>query len=392
MIKKCIIFVSIILVIALGVLVGYSYMNKNVIFKSEETNAQNVIENTVKEETEEEKMAKIIKTKIDELSLDEKIAQLFLVRFPNSNAKEIAISNNFGGYILFEKDFSNKTTEQVQNMINEIQEDVKIPFAIAVDEEGGSVVRISSNKNLAESKFKSPSALYNEGGFDLIKQDTINKGNLLGNLGINLNLAPVVDVSNKSDYMYNRTLKQGVDLTKEFAKCVIEASKETKVTFTLKHFPGYGHNVDTHKQGSLDTRTYDEIINTAIPPFEEGIKAGAEAILISHNIIECMDKDNPASISVSVHNLLRDNLNYKGLIITDDLSMNAVSSIENVYVKAVTAGNNLIITSDYEKAINQVKSAIENGSISESQIDDLVAKTIEWKFNKNLLNKEEIYD
>ena len=108
-------------------------------------------------------------------------------------------------------------------------------------------------------------------------------------------------------------------------------------------------------------------------------------MLISHNVIECMDSQNPASISEKVHSLLRDDLNFKGVIITDDLSMNAVSHIENIYIKAVQAGNNLIITSDYEKAISQVKTAVENGELAESVIDDLVEKTIAWKYYKELM-------
>ena len=387
--KKWIVFISILLVIALAVLGGYAYFNKDELLGylglEESKGEQNLVKEEVKEPTLEEKLNAKAEEYIKQMTLDEKIGQLFLVRFPTSNAVNIVSENYLGGYLFFEKDFKGKTKEQVINMVSEVQGASKIPLLTAVDEEGGSVVRISNNKNLSEEKFKSPSELYNEGGFDLIKEDTLKKSTLLEELGINLNLAPVVDVSNPQDYMYGRTLKQGVELTKEFAKTVIEASKEKGVSYSLKHFPGYGHNSDTHKAGSKDTRTYEEIIENAVPPFEEGIKAGAEAVLISHNVIECMDSENPASISKEVHNLLRDDLKFKGVIITDDLSMSAVSNIEDVYIKAVNSGNNLIITSDYKTAINQVKSAVENGILTEEQIDALVVKTIEWKYYKNLL-------
>ncbi len=340
---------------------------------------------------EELTQEEILHTKAEEylvrMTLEEKIGQLFLVRFPTNDAVKIVSENNFGGYLFFEKDFKGKTKEQVISMINEVQNASKTPLIIAVDEEGGPVVRVSSNKNLAKEKFKSPSNLYEEGGFELIRQDTIEKSNLLYELGINLNLAPVVDVSNPSDYMYARTLKQGVELTQIFAKTVIEASKNTGVSYALKHFPGYGHNDDTHKGSSNDTRTYEEIIEQALPPFEAGIETGAEAVLISHNIIECIDKENPASISKEVHNLLRDYLNFDGVIITDDLSMGAVSKIKDAYIKAVESGNNLIITSDYEAAIKQIKNALDDGLLAEKQIDDLVLKTIIWKYNKNLFDK-----
>ena len=257
---------------------------------------------------------------------------------------------------------------------------------IAVDEEGGSVVRVSSNPNLAISKFKSPQELYTEGGFNLIKSDTINKSALLKSLGLNINLAPVVDVStNPSDYMYARTLGENTTLTSTYAKTVIEASKGTGVSYTLKHFPGYGNNADTHTGSSTDTRTYDDIMNNDIPPFEAGIEAGAEAVLVSHNIVNSIDSDNPASLSASVHNLLRNELGFTGIIITDDLAMGATLSISNATVKAILAGNDLIITTDYEESFNEIKTVLSNGTISENQIDKLAFRVLAWKYYKGLM-------
>lgn len=385
---KRVIFIIIFLIIILSVFATLLYTNTINLFNDEVATTpteENIVE--VKEPTKEEIAMEEAKEMLETLTLDEKIGQLLLVRYgSDSNSAQLARDNCFGGYVLFEKDFKNKTVEQVQNMISNIQNECKIPLLMAVDEEGGTVVRISSNANLATSKFKSPMQLYNEGGLDLIKQDTINKSQLLSKLGINLNLAPVVDVStNSSDYMYKRTLGQGVELTSEYAKTVIETSKDTGVYYTLKHFPGYGNNKDTHKTSSLDTRSYDEIMNTAIPPFKAGIEAGAQAVLISHNIVQSIDSENPASISKKVHDILRNDLNFKELIITDDLAMNAVSGIENVYTKAVMAGNNLIITSDYQASISNIKNAVANGTITEEQIDAIVVKNLAWKFN-NLKN------
>ena len=385
---KKVIFIIIFLIIILSVFAALLYTNTINLFNDEVATTpteQNIVE--VKEPTKEEIAMEEAKEMLETLTIDEKIGQLLLVRYgSDSNSAQLASDNCFGGYVLFEKDFKNKTVEQVQTMISNIQNECKIPLLMAVDEEGGTVVRISSNANLATSKFKSSMQLYNEGGLDLIKQDTINKSQLLSKLGINLNLAPVVDVStNSSDYMYKRTLGQGVELTSEYAKTVIETSKDTGVYYTLKHFPGYGNNKDTHKTSSLDTRSYDEIMNTAIPPFKAGIEAGAQAVLISHNIVQSIDSENPASISKKVHDILRNDLNFKELIITDDLAMNAVSGIENVYTKAVMAGNNLIITSDYQASINNIKNAVTNGTITEEQIDAIVVKNLAWKFN-NLKN------
>ena len=324
--------------------------------------------------------------KLKTMTLDEKINQLLLVRYPDSNQVQVMKDKQFGGYVLFGKDFTDKTETEVKKMIDDFQKVSKIPSLTAVDEEGGTVVRISSNPNLRSARFKSPSALYKEGGLDLIKKDTIEKSNLLSSLGINLNLAPVVDVStNSGDYMYSRSLQQNSDITSNFAKTVINASKGTGVSYTLKHFPGYGNNADTHTGSATDSRSYESILKNDIPPFEAGIDAGAEAVLVSHNVVTNIDKDNPASLSPTIHNLLRDELNFTGVIITDDLDMGAVSKIDNASVKAILAGNGLIITTDYNKSISEIKKALSDGTLKEDNINKLAFRVLAWKYYKGLI-------
>lgn len=325
---------------------------------------------------------------LQKLTLDEKIGQLFLVRYPNDNTKAINDLKTYklGGYLFFEVDFKDKTKDEVIHMMDSLQKNTTIPLLTAVDEEGGKVVRVSSNPNLAPAKFKSSRELYQQGGFDLIRKDTLEKSNLLNNLGLNLNLAPVVDVStNASDYMYPRTIGENTKITSEYAKTVILASKENKVSYTLKHFPGYGNNSDTHTGSSVDNRRYDEIQKNDLPPFKAGIEAGAESILISHNTVNSIDNMNPASLSSTVHNILRKELGFTGIIITDDLAMGAVSSIDNATVKALLAGNDLIITTDYIEGINEVKKALNNGTLSEELIDKLAFRILAWKHYKGLM-------
>lgn len=331
---------------------------------------------------------KMAQTKLDSLSLDEKIGQLLLVRVPDTNKIEDLKKYHFGGYLLFAKDFNSKTKQEVVNMIKGFQEASDIPLLIAVDEEGGSVVRLSSNKNLVSAPFKSSQQLYKDGGFSLIKEDTINKSKILQELGINVNLAPVVDVStDPNDYMYKRTIGLDTAKTSEYAKTVIEASKNGKVSYTLKHFPGYGNNADTHTGSATDTRSYDDILNNDLPPFTAGINAGAEAVLVSHNIVSSIDPNNPASLSSDIHNLLRNKLNFTGVIITDDLFMKAIT--DNVSgsatVKAILAGNDLLIVTDYAESVKDIKGAINDGIISEEVLDDAVLKVLAWKYYKGLM-------
>lgn len=323
--------------------------------------------------------------KLKTMSQDEKIGQIFLVRVPSENQISDLQKYYFGGYLLFERDFKDKTKEDVIDMINEYQESANIPLLIATDEEGGDVSRLSSNKNIVQEPFKSPSQLYQSGGMDAIREDTIYKSEVLKSLGINVNLAPVVDVATDPDsYMYERTIKESTSVTSQYAKTVIESSKNTGVSYTLKHFPGYGNNADTHTSSTTDNRTYSAIMEDDIPPFRAGIKAGAEAVLVSHNTVPALDKDNPASLSATVHNVLRNELSFTGIIITDDLDMGAITD-SNAVIKAILAGNDLIIVTDYESAISKVKDALENGDIGESLIDKMAFRILAWKYYKGLM-------
>lgn len=376
---KKIIWISIIILIAIGIFFivkNVSREDRSSIDQKEEKSEKELFEDYYKEASEE----------LEKMTVEEKIGQMLLVRFEEENAIQTLEKYKFGGYVLFEKDFTDKSKEQVKSMISELQRVSKISLLVAVDEEGGKVVRVSSNRNIREEKFKSVSELYEEGGFDQIAQDTIEKSELLESLGINLNLAPVVDVStNSEDYIYPRTLGRDVELTGTYARTVINASKERNVSYTLKHFPGYSSNLDTHIGTSVDNRTYQEIVDGSLPPFKVGIEAGAEAVLISHNIVTSIDSENPATLSRRMNELLRNELGFTGIIITDDLDMKALNKYDNIVVKSVLAGNDLLIVTDYERSVNAIKTAIEDGTINEGIVDKAVKRIIAWKLYKGLI-------
>ena len=171
----------------------------------------------------------------------------------------------------------------------------------------------------------------------------------------------------------------------QYTKEVIEANKESSVSLVLKHFPGYGNNEDSHFKEVIDKREYLQIKENDFPPFKAGIESGAEAILVNHNIIESIDDNNPASLSASVHNILRNDLKFTGVVITDDLSMGALSSIKNPTLKAILAGNDIIITTNYQQSYKEIEDALNNGDIDESLIDSIVHKIISWKYYKGIM-------
>jgi len=122
-----------------------------------------------------------------------------------------------------------------------------------------------------------------------------------------------------------------------------------------------------------------------LPPFKAGIEEGAEAVLVSHNIVKSIDGENPASLSPKIHELLRNKLNFTGVIITDDLYMGAVSEDQDAVVKAVLAGNDLIIVTDYEKSIQDVKQGVLEGRINEQTIENMAKKVLAWKYYKGMM-------
>lgn len=321
---------------------------------------------------------------VDNMSLEESLGQIYMVHHSTDSLEDVG-TYHLGGFIFFGSDFRNKTKEDVLNMIDKLNDNSKIPLLLAVDEEGGIVTRISSNPNLASERFKSPRELYKEGGFDLIRDDTIKKNEILEGLHLNINLAPVLDISNDpKDYIYSRSIGLSPELTGVFAQTVIDASKNSKISYVMKHYPGYGKNSDTHKSRSLDTRSMEEIESDLIP-FSKGIQSGGEAIMISHNIVEAFDSDNPASISISNHNYLRNTLGFRGMVITDALNMGATEGIENMGIKSLVSGNDILVTKNYKEDIKNILEGVSKGQVSSKYIRALAIKVIEWKISKGLI-------
>ena len=318
-------------------------------------------------------------------ALDGSLTDIVEMDAASNNSVEDVSKYHLGGLVLFGESFKNKTREDILKMIEELQSRADYPLFLAVDEEGGSVVRVSSNRNLKVKSFSSPRSLYIEGGFELIRRDNEEKNELLKSLGLNINLAPVLDIStDKSDYIYYRSIGLSPELTGEFAKVIIESSKDSGIVNVMKHYPGYGKNKDTHKTSSLDTRSMEEI-ERDLDPFKRAILSGAEAIMISHNTVAVLDSINPASISINNHNYLRNTLDFRGMVITDALNMGATADIEDIGLKAILAGNNIIITKNYAKNIEEIINYVKAGNLSEEYLKALAVKVIAWKIKMGLI-------
>ena len=319
------------------------------------------------------------------MTLEEKVGQMLLARCPEGEGVQAIKDYHLGGYVLFKRDFEGKTKKEVQQILASYKEASPIPFILAVDEEGGSVVRISSNPNLVEAPYLSPQALDKKGGLEAIEEETIKKSQTLKSLGITMNLSPVADISiNPTDYIYARTLGKGSEETAAYVEKVVKGTQSVGISATLKHFPGYGGNIDTHMEVGVDKRSYEQFVKSDYLPFKEGIKAGVHSILVSHNIVEALDSKYPASLSPKVHEELRNKLGFTGIIMTDDLEMKGIKNFnERIQseVQAVLAGNDLLIVTNFKEAYENILEGISTGVLSEEIVNQAVIRILAWKYS-----------
>lgn len=323
------------------------------------------------------------------MTLEEKVGQMFLASCPASYAHTTAAEYVLGGYVMFADAFENQTPETVRTRIETIQRENRIPLLIAVDEEGGTVTRVSRYKAYRAEKFASPRDIYRESGLLGVVADAKEKSELLLSMGINLNLAPVADVSVRSgDFIYRRTLGEDAQTTAAYVAAVVRQMNTSGIGCTLKHFPGYGGNRDTHNGFAVDSRELSAFTQGDLLPFAAGIREGAGSVMVSHNIVECMDEVYPASLSPAVHRILREGMGFDGVILTDDLDMDAIAkkySKGEAAVLAVEAGNDMICTGAYAAQIAAVLDAVRSGRISEARIDESVLRILRWKQTLGLI-------
>lgn len=339
-------------------------------------------------------MSKDVEKKIEEIidgmTLEEKVGQVFFIKNDGRFDGSILDKYPVGGVILFKGDFSGKTEEDVKANIADLQDNSKVPLLVGIDEEGGTVVRISEYSHLVPEKYKSPMDLYYEGGFDVIRQDTINKSELLLSYGINVNFAPVCDIPDDTgDFIFNRSMGGDLNLTVNYVGLSVETMSSVGMGSVLKHFPGYGNNGDTHSGIVKDSRPIEEFEATDFIPFKAGIEAGAWCVLVSHLVVESMDPAYPASLSPEVHRMLREDMGYEGVIITDDLMMKGVSEVfseGDAAVQALLAGNDMVLSTDYQVQYAAVLRAVKSGEISEEQLENSIRRILRWKYTLGLLD------
>ena len=324
------------------------------------------------------------------MPLEDWVGQLFLVGADPNLAQIHILDYNLGGFLLFSDDFANDTPgDSAAKKIARWQETADIPLLIAVDEEGGTVTRVSRYSYYRDKRFASPRSLYDQGGMEAVLAEEDEKCQLLKSLGVNVNLGPVCDITtDPGAFMYPRSLGQSAQITGEYIRSAVDLKRQHSVGSALKHFPGYGNNVDTHTGIAIDSRSLSELESRDLIPFQAGIDAGAEAIMVSHTVVEAIDPTLPASLSPAVVRYLREHMGFEGVIITDDLTMQAITDqygAGEAAVMAVQAGCDLLCSSAFIEQYEAVLAAVLDGRIDFDTLKNAVRNVLEWKMELGLI-------
>lgn len=357
-----------------------------------ETSLQSLTESTVSETVPETTVPEVteapdpVEELMQSMTLEEWVGQLFLVGVDPALIHSHIENYNIGGLLLFANDFSGTAAGE---KIGLLQRSAKVPMLIAVDEEGGTVTRVSCHAHYRGTKFLSPRKLFSQGGLEQVLKTEEEKCLLLSSLGVNVNLAPVVDVTTDSkSFMYQRSLGEDAETTAAFAAAMVEKMNSHGIGNALKHFPGYGNNVDTHTGIAVDSRDMEEFLQKDLIPFQAGIDAGCGAVLVSHTIVEAFDPELPASLSPAVHRYLREEMDFDGVIMTDDLTMQAITDLYGAgeaAVMAVLAGNDLLCCTTFEEQYRAVLTAVLEGRIPFDTVKNAARNVLEWKMQIGLI-------
>lgn len=378
--KKIIITVIVIIIISLGIL----FNDKNIFSNVEESkSAQEEIPIAQQNLTIDEKVDKIVES----MSQTEKLGQMVMIGIQGTKVDDDSLymlnQYHMGGVILFDRNMENP--EQVKQLTSDLQaqSNEKVPLFIGIDEEGGDVVRMAEKLTPPPSQKEIGAT----GDIEQAKTWAIKTAKSLKDMGINVNFAPVADVGSNDKRSYSTDTNTVID----FVRAATKGYQQENIIYSLKHFPGIGKGrVDSHVDSSSIDVAKEVLMTEDIIPFKTIIDENDPNdyfILVSHLKYPALDEEYPASLSSKIMtDLLRNELGYKGIIITDDMEMGAVANhndFRSIGVKAVKAGADIVLVChEYEhqqEVYLGLLDAVNSGEISQERIDESVKRIIKVK-------------
>lgn len=360
-------------------------------------------EQTVKEKSEEDIINEKAEEILGSMALEEKVGQLFIVDFEALNGGQTSTEFNdviqntlkkyhVGGVIYFANNLV--TREQTIKLNEELQKNSSIPMFISVDEEGGTVSRIADNENMGTTKFTSMRKIGDSRDINKAYEVGFTIGKEINELGFNLDFAPDADVitNPNNTEIGSRSFGTDANIVSEMVPQVVKGLHENNVCAALKHFPGHGGSeANSHNEFSYTPQKLEGLRQVEFLPFKAGMKEDADFILVSHIAALNVTGDNtPCSLSSTIiADILRNELKYDNVVITDALNMKAVTNYYTPKESSIAAlkagGDMLLMPVSIDEAYNSVISACNNGTISEERLNQSVKRILKVKIKRGII-------
>lgn len=327
---------------------------------------------------------------VENMTLAEKAGQIVVCGLSgysvDSTFTSLMQDYKVGGVILFAKNI--ESSSQLAELTNSIKNlgNPDIPPIIAIDEEGGLVTRMPDDVESMPSAY----SIAQTGSTDLCYESGEIIGQQLNLLGLSTGFSPILDIWSNPDNLIisSRAYGTTAEEVSTYATQVMYGLKSQEVIPVGKHFPGHGDTLDdSHYSLPVITKTKAELENFEFVPFKTAIDNGIPAIMVGHLLCTEIDSNYPASLSKTmVTDILKTDLGFNGVVFTDDLTMDAIDtqySVEDASVMALNAGcDMLLVCHGYDNAVNTIDniiSAVENGTLSEERLNDAVCKILKLK-------------
>lgn len=344
---------------------------------------------------------KAIWDRIDSMSIEEKVGQLAIIGLDGKSMDKNALSfiQNYhvGGFILFKDNI--ESAGQTLRLLNQLKESnaddpESIPLWLSVDQEGGKVSRMPSEF----TKMPTARQIAGKGDTDYTFAVGQSLGAELGSLGFNMDFAPVLDINSNPNnpVIGDRSFGSDADTVSAHGKAMMEGIASQGIASVAKHFPGHGDtSVDSHKNLPVVDKSLKELLGFELLPFQEAIASDVDAIMVGHLLMTKLDKDHPASISKAViTDLLREQLDYDGVVITDDMTMQGLTGGNDIGAAAVDAvlagGDILLVCHEYDlqkKVLDTVLQRAKDGTIAQDRLDESVYRILRLKAQYELTDE-----
>lgn len=332
-----------------------------------------------------------IPEQIERMSMDEKIGQMIFAGVSgteqNSEVDQLINHYKVGGFILNGKNLTSPSqTVAYINSLKAKNSQNKLSLFLGIDQEGGRISKlpgdlIDTPTNLEIGKIHDLSFAFELGSVI---------GKMVKAYGFNINFAPVLDINSNPDnpVIGDRSFGNNPKLVSELGTQMMKGLQSEKIIPTIKHFPGHGDtSADSHLELPMVHKSLAELEKFELVPFSHAVEEGADMVMIGHLLLPKIDPDYPSSLSEAIiTELLRKRIGFDGVIITDDMTMKAITGnfdIGSAAVMSVKAGNDIVMVAhDYEKmikVISELKKAVQEGDISEARINESVTRILQLK-------------